>query len=76
MQQLKCNATIKGINSLQLINSLDEINLKSLDLSNNLNSLDDFMGKINSFTKLESLKFCLKENFIKALRLLKVYILD
>ena len=69
---------LKGINSLQLIHLLDEINLKSLDLSNNLNSLDDFMAKINSFTTMESLNIShnkillLKENQFNGLNELNV----
>ena len=58
----KVNLKLKGIKSLQLINSFeDEINLKSFDLSNNFNILDDFMAKINSFRKpyfLETIFFC------------------
>ena len=55
LNDFKIKVKLKGIKSLQLMNSFDEINLKSLDLSNNFNSFDDFMTKINSFTKLESL---------------------
>ena len=60
------------------MNSFDEIKLISLDLSNNLNSLDDLMAKINSFTTMESLNIShnkillLKENQFNGLNELNV----
>jgi len=78
LNDFKIRVKLKGSKSLQLMNSFNEINLKSLDLSNNFNSFDDFMTKINSFTKLESLNIShnklllLKENQFNRLNDLNV----